>query len=59
MKQHALKLCNCLNPQDVRALTERPQAINNRPYGFYHSISLFCNRPFKRFIQLHVLLLCF
>ena len=46
MLQHAFKLWECLHPADVGAHTERPRAINNRSYGFYHSISVFCNRPF-------------
>ena len=45
MMQHALKLWICLHPADVGAVNDRPRAIDNRPYGFYRKITLFCNRP--------------
>ena len=38
--QHSF-LCKCLHSVDVGAVIDRPRAINNRPYEFYRSISIF------------------
>ena len=34
MMQHSLDLHKYLHPADVGAVTDRPRAIDNRPYGF-------------------------
>ena len=47
MKQHALKLWEFLHPQDVGADNIRPRAIDNRPYGFFIRLCVFCNSPFS------------
>ena len=46
MMQYALKFWIYLHPADVGAVIDRPRAIDNRPYGFYRKMILFCNRPF-------------
>ena len=46
MMQHSFFLCKCLHPTDVRAVSDRPRAINNRPYEFYCRFCVFCNTPF-------------
>ena len=45
MMQQTLKLCNFLHPADVGAVIDRPRATNSRPYGFYRTFFVFCNRP--------------
>ena len=45
MMQHSFFLCKCLHPADVGAVSDRPRAINNRPYEFYCRFCVFCNTP--------------
>ena len=46
MMQHSFFLCKYLHPADVGAVSDRPRAINNRPYEFYCRFCVFCNTPF-------------
>ena len=48
MMQHSFFLCKCLHPADVGAVSDRPRAINNRPYEFYCRFCVFCNTPFYK-----------
>ena len=45
MMQHSFFLCKCLHPADVGAVSDRPRAINNRPYEFYCRFCVFYNTP--------------
>ena len=42
--QHTLNLWRNLRPADVGAVTDRPRAIDNRPYKYYRWIRELCNR---------------